>query len=86
MKLIATLLLSLSLQGAHISSPLPAPHDKTIARHAHKGTWYFAENGHAVYCYGPVMTVPQPDGNVKNVATFCHGDQTGEQTMVPLRD
>jgi hypothetical protein len=86
MKLLATLLLSLSLQGAHISSLPKAPHDKTMARHAHKGTWYFAENGHAVYCYGPVMTVPQPDGNLKSVATFCQGDQTGDQTMVPLRD
>jgi hypothetical protein len=45
------------------------------------GQWYFAATGHAVYCYGPVMTVPQPQGPVK-VATFCRGDQT----MVPLKD
>ena len=82
MKLLATLLLSLSLQGTPISSPPRAPQDKPVARHAHKGTWYFAENGHAVFCYGPVMTVPQPDGNLQKVATFCQGDQT----MVPLRD
>jgi hypothetical protein len=35
-----------------------------------------------VYCYGPVVTLPQaPDGLLK-VATFCRGDQT----MVPLKD
>jgi hypothetical protein len=82
MKLLATLLLSLSLQGTQISAPPQAPHDKTTVRHAHKGCWYFAENGHAIYCYGPVMTVPQPDGNPQKVATFCQGDQT----MVPLKD
>ncbi|HTR67374.1 MAG TPA: hypothetical protein VMH85_16460 [Terriglobales bacterium] len=87
MKLLATLLLSLSLQGVQVSSPARAPHDKTQVRHAHKGTWYFAENGHAVYCYGPVMMVEQPDGNPQRVATFCQANQSGgEQTMVPLRD
>jgi hypothetical protein len=46
------------------------------------GQWYFAATGHAVYCYGPVVTLPQgPDGLLK-VATFCRGDQT----MVPLKD
>jgi len=45
------------------------------------GRWYFAANGHAVYCYGPVMTVPQADG-VLRVATFCRG----QQSMVPLKD
>ncbi len=46
------------------------------------GRWYFAASGHAVYCYGPVMTVPQPDGFPLKVATFCRGDQV----MVPLKD
>ena len=46
------------------------------------GQWYFAANGHAVYCYGPVMTVPQAQGNPLKVATFCRGDQV----MVPLKD
>ena len=45
------------------------------------GRWYFAANGHAVYCYGPVVTIPQPDGFTK-VATFCRGDLP----MVPLKD
>ncbi|MGB9235531.1 MAG: hypothetical protein WCC04_14065 [Terriglobales bacterium] len=46
------------------------------------GRWYFAANGHAVYCYGPVMKVPQADGFPLTVATFCRGDQV----MVPLKD
>jgi len=46
------------------------------------GQWYFAANGHAVYCYGPVMTIPQGPGGLARVATFCRGDRT----MVPLKD
>ena len=46
------------------------------------GRWYFAANGHAVYCYGPVMTLPQAQGSPLKVATFCRGDQI----IVPLKD
>jgi hypothetical protein len=46
------------------------------------GQWYFAANGHAVYCYGPVRTVPQGPGGLLKVATFCRGDQP----IVPLKD
>jgi hypothetical protein len=46
------------------------------------GQWYFAANGHAVYCYGPVMTMPQGPAGLLKVATFCRGDQP----MVPLKD
>lgn len=46
------------------------------------GRWYFAATGHAVYCYGPVMTMPQAQGGLLKVATFCRGDRT----MVPLKD
>jgi len=46
------------------------------------GRWYLAANGHAVYCYGPVMVMPQVQGGWLKVATFCRGDQT----MVPLKD
>jgi len=46
------------------------------------GQWYFAANGHAVYCYGPVVIMPQAEGGLLRVATFCRGDQT----MVPLKD
>lgn len=41
-----------------------------------------AANGHAVYCYGPIMTMPKADGELIRVATFCRGDKT----MVPLKD
>ncbi len=41
-----------------------------------------AANGHAVYCYGPVMTVVDGLSGFHRVATFCRGDQT----MVPLKD
>ena len=46
------------------------------------GQWYFAANGHAVYCYGPVLTMPQAPGVLTKVATFCRGDRI----MVPLKD
>jgi hypothetical protein len=46
------------------------------------GRWYMAANGHAVYCYGPVMTVLHGNGDLQRVATFCRGDQT----MVPLKE
>lgn len=54
-----------------------------IATAPHKGgVWYFARTGHAVYCYGPVMTVPGSDGELEKVATFCRGDKL----LVPLKD
>jgi hypothetical protein len=46
------------------------------------GQWYFAATGHAVYCYGPVKTLFQPQGGILKVATFCRGDQP----IVPLKD
>lgn len=46
------------------------------------GKWYFARTGHAVYCYGPVMTVPSSAGDIQRVATFCRGDKL----LVPLKD
>ena len=46
------------------------------------GKWYFARTGHAVYCYGPVMLIPNAAGDLEHVATFCRGDRL----LVPLRD
>jgi hypothetical protein len=60
--------------------PTPAPSLQPAKRKG--GQWYFAANGHAVYCYGPVMTMPQAPGRLLKVATFCRGDQA----MVPLKD
>jgi hypothetical protein len=85
MKVLATLLLSISLHGYSFRSPAPvAPLDRPAAKaEARKGgRWYFAENGHAVYCYGPVRMLPQAEGGLQRVATFCQG----EKNMVPLKD
>jgi hypothetical protein len=54
----------------------------TLAKHSHGGRWYFAATGHAIYCYGPVMTVPQADGGLQRVATICRDGSA----MVPLKD
>jgi hypothetical protein len=58
----------------------PIPSQQTAKKKG--GQWYFAATGHAVYCYGPVMTMPQAHGGLMKVATFCRGDRT----MVPLKD
>jgi len=83
MKTLATLLLALSLPGSRVAPPLRAPVDLPLAHSAHTGgKWYMAESGHAVFCYGPVMLVKQPQGGLQRVATFCQGNQA----MVPLKD
>ncbi len=64
----------------HESQPHFAQQAKTASRKG--GTWYFARTGHAVYCYGPVMTVSASSGGLERVATFCKGDSL----LVPLKD
>jgi hypothetical protein len=77
-----TLALILSLPVPRLAPPAkPSLRPGTQEAKKKGGRWYFAANGHAVYCYGPVMTVPQLDGFLR-VATFCRGDQN----MVPLKD
>ena len=81
MKTLA-LLLALSLPGSRFAAAPPALEHRSN-QHAHeRGTWYMAETGHAVFCYGPVMLLKQPNGGLQRVATFCRGDQT----IVPLKD
>jgi hypothetical protein len=82
MKVLA-LALILSLPVPRLAPPaqLSAPASQQQAKRK-GGKWYFAATGHAVYCYGPVMTMPQAQGGLLKVATFCRGDQT----MVPLKD
>jgi hypothetical protein len=53
-----------------------------ITKHAKSGRWYFAASGHAVYCYGPVMTLPLANGDLQKVATFCRDGSA----VVPLKD
>jgi hypothetical protein len=73
-----------------LSIPVPTlvPAPKPSVADSHKpakpkgGRWYMAANGHAVYCYGPVMTMLHGSGGLQRVATFCRGDQP----MVPLKE
>jgi hypothetical protein len=82
MKILATLLLSISLPGSYVTGPANKPVDQKVTKQARKGgRWYMADSGHAVYCYGPVRFVNQADGSLQRVATFC-----GDQAMVPLKD
>jgi len=55
---------------------------QTVTSPRKSGKWYFARTGHAVYCYGPVMTVSNGKGGMEKVATFCRGDRM----LVPLKD
>ncbi|MGA7906299.1 MAG: hypothetical protein WCA16_02745 [Candidatus Sulfotelmatobacter sp.] len=73
------LLLSLSVARPTLPQRQPSGH---LAQHSKGGRWYFAATGHAVYCYGPVMTVPTANGDLQKVATFC-GDG---KAVVPLKD
>lgn len=86
MKAIAILILA-SLPVPQVSRPAqqPEPHfaQQQTAKAAKKGgKWYLARNGHAVYCFGPVMTLTTVQGEIQRVATFCKG----EQVIVPLKD
>ena len=59
-----------------------AVHEKLVQKPVQHGRWYMADTGHAVYCVGPVVTVPDHDGSLLHVATFCHGPDP----VVPLHD
>ena len=86
MKAIAILILA-SLPVPQVSSPAtqPTPHfaQQQTAKASRKGgKWYLANTGHAVYCFGPVMTLTTVKGEIQRVATFCRG----EKVVVPLKD
>jgi hypothetical protein len=76
-----TLALLFSMSAAKPAPPVRQPIGH-LMRPVTQGRWYFAANGHAVYCYGPVMTLPQANGELQKVATFCRDGQT----VVPLKD
>ena len=84
--MVVLLLASLPVPQVQFSSPKPLPRatNSMAAKPAIRrgGKWYFARSGHAVYCYGPVMTIAGADGALEHVATFCHGGQL----LVPLKD
>jgi hypothetical protein len=78
---VLTLALLFSLTTAKPAQPVRRPTGH-VEQHSKGGRWYFAANGHAVYCYGPVMTLPQANGNLQRVATFC----SEGKSVVPLKD
>jgi len=80
---VLTLALLLSLPVAPLlpTQPLRQPTIQAT-KHAKGGRWYFAASGHAVYCYGPVMTVPRANGDLQRVATICRDGSA----VVPLKD
>jgi len=83
MKVLATLLLALSLPGTRLAPPLRPSVERLASRQsANHGQWYLAESGHAVFCYGPVRLVKDSTGGLQRVATFCRGDRA----MVTLKD
>ena len=77
-----TLALLLSLSVPRLAPPAKPSLTPTKQGEREGGRWHMAANGHVVYCYGPVMTMPQAAGGLLRVATFCRGDLT----MVPLKD
>ena len=79
--LTLALLFSLPVAPWTPQKPLRQPSTQ-ITKHSKGGRWYFAASGHAVYCYGPVMTVPRANGNLQKVATLCRDGSA----VVPLKD
>jgi hypothetical protein len=79
--LTLALLLSLPALPLAPQKPLRQPSIQA-AKHSKGGRWYFAETGHAVYCYGPVMTVPRANGGLQRVVTFCRDGSP----VVPLKE
>lgn len=79
--LTLALLLSFNVGTLTPQKPLGQPTTQ-LSKRAKGGRWYFAASGHAVFCYGPVMTVPRPNGELQRVATFCRDGSS----VVPLKD
>ena len=78
---VLTLALLFSFSAAKPAQPVHKLSGQ-LEQHSKGGRWYFAANGHAIYCYGPVMTLPQANGDLQKVATFCRDGKT----VVPLKD
>lgn len=78
---VLTLALLLSTTVARPAQPIRQPAG-FLEHHSKGGRWYFAASGHAVYCYGPVKTLPGANGELQRVATFCRDGQA----VVPLKD
>jgi hypothetical protein len=83
---IALFFALLTIADASVPRPQIAPPQKelvsTIQKNHKGGKWYMADDGHAIYCYGPQRMIPGPDGNLMKIATFCSGDRA----IVKLRE
>jgi hypothetical protein len=80
---VLTLALLFSLPVTQLAPPKPLRQPTSqMTRRSKGGKWYFAATGHAVYCYGPVMTVPRANGDLQRVATLCRDGSA----VVPLKD
>ena len=79
--LTLALLFSLPVSQVMPLKPLRQP-TSHMTKRSKGGRWYFAASGHAVYCYGPVMTVPRANGELQRVATLCRDGSA----VVPLKD
>jgi hypothetical protein len=84
----AWILMLLVLSGAAFATravpshaPKPAPRVQN-AEPQRRGRWHMADDGHAVFCYGPVVTMNALFGEPKRVATECRG----RSPNVPLHD
>jgi hypothetical protein len=83
MKVLVLLLASLPVPQVRPQAPHPHFVPQSVAATPRKGgKWYLARTGHAVYCFGPVLTLTANGGGVQRVATFCRG----EKIIVPLKD
>ena len=47
------------------------PPTKIVEPPPHRGRWYFAADGHAVWCAGPIVKVGELDGLPHLYATRC---------------
>ncbi len=89
-RVIAVALLVSGSVFAKSTLPLPASPPKLNAQpllkrgSKAKGRWHMAENGHAVYCYGPVVILNNFSARTepKRYATQCRGTIS----KVPLHD
>jgi hypothetical protein len=82
MKTLVAGLVLFSIPGFRVAPSPKHPSEPVVAQVRHGGKWYLAENGHAVYCRGPVITVAMEDGTLRKVATYCQGIHP----LVPLKE
>lgn len=83
--LLASLAILLTLPATADIAPLRKPLRQPqfpSAKVRHGGRWYMATDGHAIFCYGPVMMVPTATGGIEKVATFC----SDGRSIVPLHE